>query len=98
MVRPPLPTQLFGSTLPRWLAELSCQLIRWSSTSTRADTISAAGRCGLRVELLDSWHDIDNENDLTWLRRELTNRDDALRAPATATVVKELLGDDPQLR
>ena len=72
--------------------------IRWSSTSTRADTIAAADRCGLRVELLDPWHDIDNENDLTWLRRELANRDDALRAPATATVVNELLGDDPQLR
>ena len=72
--------------------------IRWSSTSTRADTIEAAGRYGLQVELLDSWHDIDNQNDLAWLRQELPNRNDALRAPATTTVVNELLRDNPQLR
>ena len=71
--------------------------IRWSNISTRADTISAARRCGLVVDLLESWRDVDNEKDLTWLRKKLTNQDDALRAPATKRVIDELLADDSQL-
>ncbi|MEE2791196.1 MAG: TIGR04282 family arsenosugar biosynthesis glycosyltransferase [Acidobacteriota bacterium] len=72
--------------------------IRWSSISTRADTIAAARSSGLIVDLLESWRDVDNEDDLTWLRTTLTNQDDALRAPTTKRVLDELLGDDSQLR
>ena len=71
--------------------------IRWSNISTRADTIAAARRCGLAVDLLESWRDVDNEKDLIWLRKTLTNQDDALRAPATKRVIDELLEDDSQL-
>jgi rSAM/selenodomain-associated transferase 1 len=72
--------------------------IRWSDASTLTDTIAAARRCGLTVDLLESWRDIDNEDDLIWLRKKLTNQDHALRAPATKRILEELLGDDAQIR
>lgn len=63
--------------------------IRWSSAWTRADTVAAAERCGLRVELLDGWRDVDDAADLAALRTELTGGG-AGRAPATAAVLGEL--------
>lgn len=63
--------------------------IRWSSAWTRADTVAAAERCGLRVELLDGWRDVDDPADLAALRTELTGGG-AGRAPATAAVLGEL--------
>ena len=63
--------------------------IRWSSAWTRADTVAAAERCGLRVELLDVWRDIDDAADLAALRTELAGGG-AGRAPATAAVLDEL--------
>ena len=66
--------------------------IRWSTGWARADTVAAADRIGLAVELLDGWYDVDDEAGLTRLRAELATGDGARRAPATARVLEELLG------
>ena len=63
--------------------------IRWSSAWTRADTLAAAERCGLRVELLEVWRDVDDAADLAALRTALAGGR-AGRAPATAAVLDEL--------
>ena len=42
--------------------------IRWSTEWARADTVAAANRCGLRVDLLGDWYDVDDEAGLTRLR------------------------------
>jgi len=68
--------------------------IRWSSNTTCADTSEAAERCGLQVSLLDCGRDIDDKSDLTWLRKQLANPTQALRAPATTALLKKLLGDN----
>ncbi len=67
--------------------------IRWSSAWTRADTEAAAERCGLRVELLDSWRDVDDAADLAALRTALAG--DGTSAPATAAVLDELAARGP---
>ncbi len=69
--------------------------IRWSSAWTRADTVAAAERCGLRVELLDAWRDVDDAADLAALRAELAGGG-AGRAPATAAVLDELAATGPR--
>ena len=66
--------------------------IRWGTGSAQADTVAAAARCGLAVELLDAWYDVDDEAGLTRLRAELAIGDGARRAPATARVLAEILG------
>ena len=66
--------------------------IRWSSEATRADTIAAAVRYELQVDLLDECHDVDDEADLTRLRAALSAPEGAHRAPATRSVLNELLG------
>ena len=68
--------------------------IRWSSARTRADTVAAAERCGLRVELLEVWRDVDDATDLAALRTTLAGGG-AGRAPATATVLDELAAGGP---
>ena len=70
--------------------------IRWSSAWTRADTVAAAERCGLRVELLDVWRDVDDAADLAALRTELAGGG-ADRAPASAAVLDELAARTPGL-
>ena len=69
--------------------------IRWSSAWTRADTVAAAERCRLRVELLDAWRDVDDAADLAALRAELAGGG-AGRAPATAAVLDELAATGPR--
>ena len=68
--------------------------IRWSTEWACADTVSAAHRCGLRVDLLGDWYDVDDEAGLTRLRAELATGDGARRAPATARVVMDLFGGE----
>ena len=68
--------------------------IRWSSAWTRADTVAAAERCGLRVELLDAWRDVDDAADLAALRAELAGG--GASAPATAAVLDELAAEGPR--
>lgn len=63
--------------------------VRWSGPRTRADTVAAAERCGLRVELLAPWRDVDDAADLAELRATLAGAG-AGRAPATASVLREL--------
>ena len=70
--------------------------IRWSSAWTRADTVTAAERCGLRVELLEPWRDVDDAADLAELRTALAG-DGAGRAPATAAALEELAARAPGL-
>ena len=67
--------------------------IRWSSASTRADTMAAAERCGHRVELLDAWRDVDDAADLAALRTALAVG--GAGAPATAAVLDELATRGP---
>ena len=68
--------------------------IRWSSAWTRADTVAAAEGCGLRVELLDAWRDVDDTADLAALRAALAGG--GAGAPATAAVLDELAAGDPR--
>ena len=69
--------------------------IRWSGAWTRADTLAAAERCGLGVELLDEWRDVDDAADLAALRTALAGGG-ADRAPATAAVLDELATAPPR--
>ncbi len=64
--------------------------IRWSSEWTRADTVAAAERCGLRVELLETWYDVDDAAGLARLRREIATEQGSGRAPATKRVLDAL--------
>ena len=66
--------------------------IRWSTEWARADTVRAADRCGLTVDLLGDWYDVDGAASLTRLRGELATQDGARRAPATARVLREIFG------
>ena len=66
--------------------------IRWSTEWARADTVAAAERCGLAVDLLGEWHDVDDEAGLIRLRVELATEHGARRAPATAQALKEIFG------
>ncbi len=67
--------------------------IRWSTEWACADTVAAAHRCGLRVDLVGDWYDVDDEAGLTRLRAELAMEDGARRAPATKKVLDEIFGD-----
>jgi len=67
--------------------------VRWSTEWARADTVAAADRCGLAVELLGDWYDIDDEKGLRRLRAELATEAGARRAPATTRVLREILAD-----
>lgn len=64
--------------------------IRWSTASARADTVAAANRCGLRVDLLGDWYDVDDEAGFDRLRAELATTDGAQRAPASKRVLEEI--------
>jgi len=66
--------------------------IRWSSEWTRDDTVAAAERCGLRVELLDAWYDVDDGAGLARLQREVATEQGSSRAPATKRVLDALAG------
>ena len=66
--------------------------IRWSTEYARTDTVRAAQRCGVTVDLLDDWYDVDDEAGLTRLRAELATQDGAWRAPATKRVLEDLGG------
>jgi rSAM/selenodomain-associated transferase 1 len=66
--------------------------IRWSSPHAYEDTIWAAGLSGLRVEQVPQWYDVDDEEGLTRLRKDLSNPERAARAPATARVIDKLFG------
>ena len=68
--------------------------VRWSSAWTRADTVAAARRCGLRVELLEPWRDVDDAADLAALRTMLAGGT-AGRAPATAAALRNLAARSP---
>ena len=68
--------------------------IRWSSAWTRADTVAAAERRGLRVEMLAPWRDVDDADDLAALRAALDGAG-AGRAPATAALLRELAARTP---
>ena len=65
--------------------------VRWSTEWARADTVAAAERCGLRVDLLGDWYDVDDEAGFSRLRVELATEDGARRAPATKRVLDEIL-------
>ncbi len=67
--------------------------IRWSTAAAFDDTVAAARRAGLAVALVPPWYDVDDEDGLAALRRELAAPGDAgRRAPATAAVLGEILG------
>ena len=64
--------------------------VRWSTPAVLEDTKVAAERTGLRVELVPSWYDVDDEEGLARLRRDLVDPTMRSRAPETATVLDEL--------
>ena len=57
--------------------------IRWGTSFAFDDTRAAAERAGLHVELVPTWHDVDDEEGLTRLRSELRDARARNRAPAT---------------
>ena len=65
--------------------------VRWSTKWARADTVAAAQRCGLRVDLLGDWYDVDDEAGFARLRTELATADGAHLAPATKRVLDKIL-------
>jgi hypothetical protein len=67
--------------------------IRWGTPSACTDTVAAAGRCGLAVDLLGAWYDVDDEAGFARLRQELATEEGRRRAPATARALKELVGE-----
>ena len=72
--------------------------IRWSTSSVLDDTIVAAQRAGLRVELVPRWYDVDDEAGLARLRAELLETTAKVRAPATSTVIEELFPKEAGVR
>jgi rSAM/selenodomain-associated transferase 1 len=64
--------------------------VRWSTPHAYEDTIWAAGLAGLHVERVPYWYDVDDEEGLTRLRKDLTDPERANRAPATAEVMRQL--------
>jgi rSAM/selenodomain-associated transferase 1 len=64
--------------------------VRWSTEWARDDTLRAADRCGLTVELVGDWYDVDDAASLTRLRRELATQDGGRRGPATKRALEEL--------
>ena len=66
--------------------------IRWSTPFALADTVAAAKRVGLEVDLGERWYDVDDETGLTRLRAELRDPAGAAAAPATAAVLERVFG------
>ena len=64
--------------------------IRWSTPAAFDDTVAAARRVGLTVSLVPPWYDVDDEDGLAALRRELAEAGEDARAPATAAVLSEI--------
>ena len=64
--------------------------ISWSTSSVLDDTMNAARRAGLRVELVEPWYDVDDEVGLAKLREELRDDRGRARAPSTAQVLEEI--------
>jgi rSAM/selenodomain-associated transferase 1 len=63
--------------------------VPWSTPDTRAQTIAAAARLGMRAHLLPSWYDVDRPDDLDRLRRDLA-RDGGAQAPHTWAALNTL--------
>ncbi|MBQ02498.1 MAG: hypothetical protein CL477_17690 [Acidobacteria bacterium] len=66
--------------------------IQWGTPSACTDTIAAADRCGLAVDLLGDWYDVDDEAGFARLQAELATDAGARRAPATKRVLDEIFG------
>ena len=61
--------------------------IRWSTPAAFEDTVAAARRADLTVALVPPWYDVDDEEGLAALRRELAEAGAGERAPATAAAL-----------
>ena len=64
--------------------------VRWSTPAALEDTVEAARRVGLEVVLLPTWYDVDDEEGLLRLQRDLDQAAHRARAPRTAQVLDEL--------
>lgn len=64
--------------------------IRWSTASALDDTVAAADRCGVLVQNVAAWYDVDDESGLARLRHDLADPAHATRAPATAAALKRI--------
>ena len=69
--------------------------IRWSTPWAFDDTVAAARRAGLTISLVPAWYDVDDEDGLAALRRELGGVGEGVIAPATAAVLGEIFGRRP---
>jgi rSAM/selenodomain-associated transferase 1 len=65
--------------------------IRWSSPFALEDTLRAAERARLRVQLAPTWYDVDDEAGFERLRADLAR--DASVAPATQSALHEIFGE-----
>ncbi len=63
--------------------------IPWGTSEVLAATLQAIDREGLRLALLETWHDVDRPEDLPRLRREIAGRGPGL-ATRTAAVLERL--------
>lgn len=68
--------------------------IRWSSPFTLTDTLQAADRCGLAVELLPMWYDIDTIENLGTLLALQTVGGERAECPATMEAAARVLRMD----
>ncbi len=64
--------------------------ISWGTAEVLRATIAAARRSGLRLSLLDPWHDVDTPEDLLRLAREIAVSPAARRPRRTAALIGAL--------
>jgi uncharacterized protein len=64
--------------------------ITWSTSSVMAETLEHAQKHGLNVALVPSWHDVDDNDDLSHLVTELSRPDGHTQAPRTKTLLTRL--------
>jgi uncharacterized protein len=70
--------------------------IEWSTERVWRQTLARAGEIGLEVAALPEWYDVDDEQSLALLWREL--RHDGNAAPQTARFLAELAATNPAIR
>jgi rSAM/selenodomain-associated transferase 1 len=64
--------------------------ITWSTSSVMAETLAQAQKHGLNVALVPSWHDVDDNADLSRLVAELSQPDGNTHAPRTSAFLTQL--------
>jgi glycosyltransferase A (GT-A) superfamily protein (DUF2064 family) len=70
--------------------------VNWGTASVFAETCARAAEIGLPVTTLPEWYDVDDEESLRWLQRELAGRSARFvgggSAPRTRAYLAKLSG------